>query len=419
MLQRGPFTIPFRILVLALLLTTVGLVMVYSSSAFYAARQKRLAIAKQLGPEAVSDDLEYHSTRYLLRQGMWLGLGLAGLIVAYYVDYRRLHDFAPYILGASCILLILVFVPGVGKVINDHRRWVGFGSFTIQPSEIAKLALIVYMSGLLVYKHDTIRDIRKGVVPVLAITGFFVCLTAAEPDLGAAMVMAAIMFFMWFIAGMRWIHLFGMVAGAGSFFSALIVFFFPDRLERIISFLFPTVEHVAGKGFQLRQSLIAVGSGGMWGVGLGNSMQKYFLNEQFSDFMFAIVGEELGFVWTAAVVVVYFLLILEGWNVALKAPDFYAKLLASGITLMLAISVTLNLMVVLGMAPTKGLALPFLSYGGTNLLVTLTAVGILMNIGKYIELEAVPAASRKNKPARAPRRPASAKSRDWRSVVRW
>jgi len=175
------------------------------------------------------------------------------------------------------------------------------------------------------------------------------------------------------------------LGGCGLGALGLFVLRFPDRMGRILAFWHPTTETYQDKGFQTLHSLIAIGSGGLWGVGIGSSTQKYTLTEQFSDFVFSIVSEEFGFVGVSIIILLYFLLIVEGWRVAYRAPDFYANLLASGITVMFGICAGLNLAMVAGMLPPKGLALPFISYGGSNMLITLASVGILMNVAKYVE----------------------------------
>lgn len=429
---RQTFNIPVRVFLLTMILASVSLVTVYSSSASYASRKHQTVSAKNLEQiqktDVSSEEHDYHDMGYAKRQFAAILIGLVALLIMYRVDYRLLKDTGPYLLGLSFILLCLVFVPGVGKKINDHYRWIGFGSFNLgQPSELAKLALIIYMARMLTDHHDKLKSFFHGVIPALALTGVFGFVIIIEPDIGATVVTMTIIFFMWFIGGMRILHLFGLFAsGIPPIVFAII--FFPNRLERLWAYLHvlyailfsndPSVEVSMGKGYQLMQSLIAVGSGGVTGVGLGNSMQKYFLTEQFSDFIFAIVSEELGFIGAALIVLCYFLLIWEGWRIALRAPDYYSTLLASGITLMLTISVSLNLMVVTGLAPTKGLALPLMSYGISNMIVTMAAVGILMNIGKYVEfqLEAT-RESRRNSPEKRTAKQRKSWFRRWRSSV--
>jgi len=398
------FTIPFRIFLLTMLIASVGIVMVYSSSGFYAAQQRRIVAQKKLGPEFLAGDHHYHSPRLAIRQFFWIGLGLVGMFVGYKLDYHRWKDAGLWLLLICLLLLALVYVPGIGKPINEHRRWIGIGPFTLQPSEFAKLALIIFMARMLTDRHDKITtSFLHGVVPALCVIGAFDLVIIAEPDIGAALILSAIVFVMWFIGGMRIQHLVGLVAATTAAFVS-VIWMLPSRFERIIAYVQiiisgnPTQEIIMGKGHQMIQSLTAVGAGGTMGVGLGNSIQKYFLTEQHSEFIFAIVCEELGFIGAGLLILAFFILIWEGWRVALRAPDFNANLLASGITLMLVISVLLNFMVVLGLAPTKGLSLPLVSHGGSNMLVTLTALGILMNIGKYVEREAEDALPRANRP---------------------
>jgi cell division protein FtsW len=345
------------------------------------------------------------------------------MLFFYKMDYRVLKDQSLWILLVSLVLLLLVFVPGIERPINRHHRWIGLLGFTFQPSELAKLALIVYMARMLTDQHDRLKSLKQGVLPALGLTAIVVLFIIVEPDIGAGVVTMAIIFLMWFIGGMRILHLAGLVGAAIPPF-AIALMCYPDRLKRIAAFILiwlgkadPSSEAATGKGFQLLQSLIAVGSGGLTGRGLGNSMQKHFLTEQFSDFIFAIISEELGFIGAVLIILCFFFLIWEGWRVALRAPDFFAVLLASGITLMLAISVALNLMVVTGMAPTKGLALPLLSYGGSSMVITMASIGILMNIGKYVEwqraLARSPRRARLSEETPSARRGRDAPRRSW------
>ncbi len=408
---------PLRIFVLAMLLVSVGLVMVYSSSASKASMKRRAIIERSQGAEALAADHSYHDPRFLKKQITWVCIGLVGMFIAYRLDYRKLKDIAPYLLGFSFFLLLLVYVPGVRQVIysnrNAHYRWIGFGGFTFQPSELAKLALVIYMARMLTDRHDELNSFIRGVVPALVITGLFVLVIVVEPDIGAAAVLTAIIFLMWYVGGMRLRHMAGLIAATipGFIFA---IFHYSDRLERVLAFLNPDAVNRMNKGYQLWQSLVAVGSGGITGVGLGNSTQKRWLTEQYSDFIFAIICEELGLIGAALVVLCFFLLIWEGWRVALRGPDFFATLLAAGLTLMLAINATLNIMVVIGLLPTKGLVLPLLSYGGSNMLVTLVSLGVLMNIGKYVEQ-----GRQRVRTTKRPRRVAKSKTTRRKGKKRW
>jgi cell division protein FtsW len=449
-IKSPTFNTPFRIFLLTLLLAVTGIVMVYSSSANYISRSERSkklnafknrqtdleerrrnlqlrsarpeaqenlqAIEQQLKDLQKERDVfnanhNYHNPRLALRQFLWVCIGFSFMMGAYLFDYTRLKLWSPWILAFSILLLICAFVPGLSDPLagpnGTHFRWIQFGPLRFQPSELAKLALVIYMARMLNDRNDQIKDFFHGVLPALGITAICAVLVVMEPDIGATAVMVSIIFLMWYIGGMRILHLVGLVSATIPAF-ILVILKHPDRVERILAFLFPTVETNVNKGHQLKQSLIAVGSGGLHGLGFGNSMQKHFLTEQFSDFIFAIVCEEMGFIGACLIVFCFLLLIWEGWRVALRAPDFYSSLLASGITLMLAVNVVLNLMVVLGMAPTKGLVLPFLSAGGSNIIVMMMSMGILMNIGSYIEQEqktVAPEARRRKGSAREPVQP--------------
>ena len=421
---RNFFNAPFRIFLLTMALAITGVVMVYSSSASYADMQKRREMARTPeGREALADLQTYHDPRYVAKQCSWLVLGLAAMLAAYLFDYTRLKEWSGWLLWGSVVLLALVFVPGVGVVIHFCRRWVHVGPFRIQPSELAKLTLVIYMAGMLHDHHDKLKSLRHGVLPALGITAIVAILVVIEPDIGAAGVIVAIVFLMWYIGGMRILHLGGLVATTIPVFVAAILRH-PDRLRRIIAFIHflvnPAEAHTNAKSYQLMQGLIAVGSGGMHGVGLGGSLQKYFLTEQYSDFIFAITAEELGFYGAAFVILCFFLLVWEGWRISLRAPDYYSSLLASGLTLLLAINVVLNLMVVLGLAPTKGLVLPLLSYGGSNMVITFAARGVLMSIGADVEREKELMRSGENvRPVRdAPRERRYGRPRRWRALRR-
>jgi cell division protein FtsW len=430
-IKSPTFNTPFRIFLLTLLLAVTGIVMVYSSSANYISRNERLSKLKSLNNrqkdleelrrnlkaspserseeqrgalleveqklkelqkerEIFNSSHNYHNPRLAIRQFVWVCIGFSLMMGAYLFDYTRLKLWSPWILAFSVLLLICAFVPGVNDPVSgphgSHFRWIKFGPLRFQPSELAKLALVIYMARMLNDRNDQIKDFFHGVLPALGITAICAALVVSEPDIGATAVMVTIIFLMWYIGGMRVLHLLGLVSATIPAF-VMVILKYPDRVDRILAFLTPTAESNVKKGHQLLQSLIAVGSGGLEGLGFGNSMQKHYLTEQFSDFIFAIICEETGFIGASLIVLCFFLLIWEGWRVALRAPDFYSSLLASGITLMLAINVVLNLMVVLGLAPTKGLVLPFLSAGGSNIIVMMISMGILMNIGSYIEQE--------------------------------
>ena len=382
----------FAIFLLTLCLSAGGLVMVYSASAGLAPFMRKVALAKK-DPQAARQLNQYYDATFLVKQATWLGVGLLAMLMLYYLDYQKLAFWAPLVLLATLGLLIAVLI--VGREVNGAKRWMNIAGFTFQPSEFAKLALIVYMAKMLTDKRKEIRDFMTGLLPCLLLTGAFIVAIIIEPDLGAAVVVALITATMWFVAGMRWRHMF-LLASVGIVGVVAAVLKEPWRLQRVIAWITQLIrpagelpkEFLLGKGYQLNQSLIALGSGGSIGLGLGEGLQKnQFLMEAHTDFIFAIIGEELGLVGTLAFLVLFALLVLQGIKVALKVPDTFGSLLAAGLTFMVAVPVLINVGVVTGLLPTKGLALPFVSYGGSSLIVSLAGMGILMNISNFQELQ--------------------------------
>jgi cell division protein FtsW len=375
---------PLMILALTLFLMAVGLTMVYSASANRASRVRRVAL-KQANPEAYARSHNYHAPDYLKRQAVHAGLGLLVLLIMSSLDHDRLRRLSPWILGLAFVLLVWVFIPPFGgHRINGAYRWLQFGPLRVQPSEFAKLAIVLYMAKMLVDRQRVLQSFRRGVLPASALTGLLCLVIVVEPDFGATAILAMVVFLLWFIAGMRLLHLAALV-GMVLPVAALGIIKSPYRLARVNEWLQVLIHGIEEKG-QVSQSIITAGSGGLNGLGLGESIMKYsFLLEAHTDFIFAVMAEELGFIRSAIVVLVYLALILLGWIVAMRAADSYGGYLASGITLLLGISVSLNLLVVLGYLPPKGLALPFMSYGGSSLLVNCAAIGILINIAKYTE----------------------------------
>ncbi len=369
-------SVPGTILCLVLALVCTGLIAIYSASGSLSGYEQR-RLAQKRGEQIVP--AHYHDTGYLRKQILSCGIGLAAMVFFYRFDYRRLKRWSFPILAASFIALCLVWVPGIGVESNGAHRWIrGLG----QPSEFAKLGLIIYMAKMLDDRHRYIKSFFSGVMPAMIVAGAFALIIVLEPDFGASFTLCATIFGMWVCGEMRWLHIFGLVfaaipAGVAAFIME------PYRIRRLFAFISDDPEIQMREGFQLGQSLIAIGSGGPFGLGLGNSMQKlHYLNAAHTDFIFAIVAEELGFVRCSVIILTYAVLVLMGWWVALNTSDLFGSLLATGITLMLFLSASINMCVVLGLLPTKGLVLPFLSYGGSNIMVTLAAMGILMNIAR-------------------------------------
>ena len=280
-------------------------------------------------------------------------------------------------------LLGLTLIPGVGAKINNARRWLPIGTFrTFQPSELAKLIAILYFSYYMVKKQEKIKSFGFTVIPSLIILGMFFVLIISQPDLGTAINIVALVIPIMFIAGVRTAHLLSI----GTVIVPMISFIAwsnPYQKTRIMMFLNPW-QDAQGSGYQLIQSLIAIGKGGLTGMGLGRGQQKlFYLPEPYSDFIFSTVSEDLGFLGAVVMIILFGVLIWRGFVIAFNAPDLFGTFVAFGLTLLIGIQAAINLGVVTGLFPTKGLPLPFISHGGTSLIVCLTGIGILLNISKY------------------------------------
>ncbi|MHB8508259.1 MAG: putative lipid II flippase FtsW [Candidatus Dormibacteria bacterium] len=342
-------------------LSTLGLVMVFSSS---------LSLGQVL----------HHNPEYFAEhQLLWLVLGGGAALLALAFDYHRLRQWAPALALIVLVLLLLVMIPHVGVARNGARRWLGVGQFTIQPSELAKFAAIIYLARWLEKTGPRLRSLRQGLLPYLAMLGLLVGLVLLEKDLGTAMVMALIGISMLLVAGARWVHIGGVLGIVGGGVAGLIVLE-PYRYHRIAAFSNPWADSL-NTGFQSVQSVLALGSGGIWGVGLGQSVQKYqWLPAAHTDFIFAIIGEELGLIGTVGVLLLFCLLAWRGFRTALRAPDSFGLLVATGITSWLVFEAFINMSAVTVTLPTTGIPLPFVSFGGSSLAVSLAAIGVLLNI---------------------------------------
>ncbi len=348
----------------ALALAGIGLVMVYSASS--AVAFNRL------------DDSAY----FLKRQAMWIALGLGAMWLARGVHYQRLRVYAVPLLLAAFVCMVAVLIPGIGRVAGGARRWITAGPFSFQPVEVAKLALVLYLSHFVVRRGAAIRDFRRGVLPPLAMTAGFGLLVLRQPDMGSALLLGAVTMVLLFLGGARVLHI-GAVLVAAVPALALAVAVADYRLARVVAFLDPWRDP-QGSGFHIIQSLLAFGSGGIFGVGLGASRQKFFyLPERHTDFIFAILGEELGLFGTLGLVLLFAVLAYRGWRIARAAPDRFGALLASGITATIVAQAMLNMGVATGLLPVTGIPLPLVSFGGSSLLVTMIQIGILLNISQY------------------------------------
>lgn len=343
------------------------------------------------------------AARYLvLKQALWLALSLVALFVAYSVDYHRLRPFTVPLLFASLASLVAVLF--LGATVNGARRWFRMGDFlSIQPSEFCKLALCLYMADFLAREQERIKTFFRGFVQPMVIMGVAFVLILKEPDFGTALLIAAVTFGMLFVAGIRMIHVLPAVVASLPLL-AYIAMRMPHCWQRIVTFLDPWADP-QGSGYQIVQSLIALGSGGVSGVGLGNSRQKlFYLPEANSDFVLSIIGEELGLIGTAVVVVLFALLFWYGLMAARRAPDRYGALLAFGLTFTFGLQAAVNIAVVTCSAPTKGIALPLVSAGGSALVASMAGIGLLMNVASHGEAETPPAELGAVKLARKPAR---------------
>jgi cell division protein FtsW len=320
-----------------------------------------------------------NSTYYLQRQITWLLLGIGVMMVGASIDYGRWKRWIPVIV-AGCVaglLLVLAF----GPQINGARRWLTFGYFSIQPTEMAKLAVVLYLAGFLSSPSRRVTDWKRGFLPPVAIVGMVCGLIVVEPDLGSTVVISLVFVGMMYLAGARVRHLaylgLPMVVGLLA-----LIWRSPERWERMTTFLNPFRDREGG-GYQLVQSLLALENGGLFGVGLGQGKQKLlYLPEGHTDFVLALVGEELGLIGTSGLLALFAVLVCKGFRVAALAPDVFGRYLALGITMLLGVQALINAGVVSGILPTKGLTLPLVSYGGSSLLVTMLAIGILLSIAR-------------------------------------
>lgn len=330
----------------------------------------------------VSASTGQQEARYLIMQPIWAGVGLVGLLVAASGDYRWIKKFWWVLLALAVVLLALVWMPHVGIMKNGARRWIGFESFRLQPSEFAKIALIISIAwyGERFQRH--MGTFTRGVlIPGLGI-GSVLLLIFKEPDVGTTLLLAGVSSVMLLVAGLRWRYVLPpLVAGL----IGITAFIAQDsvRSQRIHAWLHPE-ETRLDKGMQTYQAMAALGSGGLKGVGLGEGRQKLgFVPEHHTDFILSVVGEELGLAATLSVILAFMVILFCGIYIAWNAADTFGMLIATGITFLIAMQVVINIGVVTGSLPNKGLALPFISYGGSNLVIMMGCIGLLINIGRH------------------------------------
>ena len=364
-LSKGPIDMPFCLMVL--LLTAVGLVMLLSASF----------------PSAYYETDGKDPLHYFTRQAVFAVLGISAMGIISKINYQRFRGAARILLYVSIALLMLVLVPGIGQTRNNATRWIGVGElFTFQPSEIAKMAVVLYFSDSISRKKEKMRTFRYGIAPYLVIMGIIAVLMLLEPHLSGTILILGAGAVLMLVGGIQWrwvaMALCAVGAVAALMFSGVITY----GQSRIAMWLDPFIDP-KDAGYQLSQSLITIGSGGLWGVGLGKSRQKFlYLPEEHNDFIFAIVCEELGLIGATVIMLLFMALILRGYWIAMHARDRFGALIVGGISTLLALQVFFNIGVVTNFLPATGISLPFFSYGGTALLLQLFEMGLILSVSR-------------------------------------
>ena len=346
-----------------IILSIFGIIIIYSASSIWS-------------------NYKFHDSFHYLKQQLLFFI--IGIILMYYIskiDYKLYYKYSNKILLVCIILLILVLIPGIGKIRNGSRSWFGIASFGIQPSEFAKIGLIIFTSKYLENSNRYLKDYKKGVFPILFVLLIFFGLIMLQPDLGTSLVLAVSIISLLFIAGvdMKFFFIMGIIGLIGV---VILIIIAPYRMDRITSFINPWKDPL-GTGFQIIQSLYAVGPGGLLGNGFLNSIQKHFyLPEPQTDFIFSIISEEFGVLGVFIVVSLFSIILYRSIKISLNTKDLFSKYLSFGMIFQIIFQTLMNLMVVIGMIPVTGVTLPFLSYGGSSLLVSMASIGIILNISR-------------------------------------
>jgi cell division protein FtsW len=344
-------------------LICIGVVMIYSASSIYALEK-------------------YKDSAYFLKRH--LAFILIGALLMFSVmafDYRKLKQYARVILLVALVLLILVLIPKIGREVAGARRWFRFKFISFQPAEFANIAMIVYVADFISRKVHLIKTLRWGILPVVSVLGFTSLLILLQPDLGTVLALGTVVLAMLLVGGIKWSYVLSAILGLLPLLYILI-FSVPYRRARIIAFLNPWADP-KGSGFQIIQSQIALGSGGIFGTGLGHSQQKlFYLPAAHTDFIFSIIGEELGLLGTACIILLFAVFIRLGIKIIRNAPDRFGYFLSLGLVVLLSLKVMVNIGVSCALLPTKGLPLPFISYGGSSFIFDMISVGILLNIAR-------------------------------------
>ena len=348
-----------------LFLLSWGTVMIYSTGGVYA-------------------DIQYNDGQYFLyRHLMHILVGLAVMGVALVVDYHKWQQLSIWLMLGMLVLLIIVLIPELGHEVKGGRRWLRVGSLSLQPAELLKVVLIIYVASYLERKQEMLAFFFRGLTPNFVVTGIYLFLVLLQPDFGTVVLIATTVLLMLYVGGGRPIHIATSLLGVGVI-AGLLIASHTYRVQRMLAFLNPW-DDPQNSGFQIIQSFIALGTGGWLGKGLGESLQKrLFLPDAHTDFIFAIIGEELGFLWVCVLIILFAVFIWRGYWIAWNAQDAFGKYLAFGATTILSLQIILNLFVVIGLLPTKGLPLPFISYGGTSLVVAMFLTGLLLNISSFL-----------------------------------
>lgn len=357
----------YLLFITTLILSIIGLIMVSSSSM------------------AVGERYFNDSYWFIRRQIIWWFISLIFFILASKINYHSYQKLSNFIIVIVIGLLALVLIPGIGVEVGGSSRWLNLWFFNIQPSEFAKVAIVFMLCDNIERKYRYGKRIKDIIIPSFLVLCTITVLIFLEPDLGSVVIIWLIAFIVMFIGEVRFKHLTGL--GAMGFAVIICYMFMEDyRRERLFAF-FNKTEEIEGANFQVTQSLIALGSGNLTGVGLGNSIQKYsYLPEAHTDFIFAIIGEELGLVGTLLVVALFILFLFFGIRICIKTKDCFGRMLAAGLTSIVIVPAIINIFVVVGMAPVKGLALPFISSGGSSLIINMIVAGILLNISRNSSL---------------------------------
>jgi len=348
---------------IAFILICIGIVMIYSASSIYAWERYK------------------DSFFFLKRHLSFLVIGAILTLLVMSIDYKRLRRLAKPLLAVSILLLVLVLIPHIGREVSGARRWFRLKSISFQPSELANIAVIIYVADFISRKCDYIKTFWQGFLPPMFILGMTGLLILAQPDLGTVLALGIVVFIMLFVAGVRVSYLLSVILVSLPLLY-LLIFSVPYRRQRIMTFLNPWADP-KGSGFQVIQSQIALGSGGIFGVGLGHSRQKlFYLPAAHTDFIFSIIGEELGLLGTVGVIILLIIFIQQGLKIIKNAADKFGYFLSLGLILMISLKAIINIGVSCGILPTKGLPLPFISYGGSSFIFDMISVGILMNIAR-------------------------------------